>query len=172
MEALGINVPGLIAQLINFVLLFFILRAVLYKPVLSMLDERSRRIQESLDAAENMRRQASNAEAEVRQQIEAARRESQTILQQASQLRDKMIEDAREEARAAAAAENERARQQIEQEREAAMTQLRSQFVDLAVLAAERVIRQELDRGKHQQLINDVLVETSAGAGAAVDGRR
>lgn len=157
MEALGINIPGLVSQLINFLILFFILRALLYKPVLKMLDERSQRIKESLDAAENMRRQANNAEAEVRAQIEAARRQSQEILQQASQLRDKMIEDAREEARSAAAAENERARVQIEQERDAAMTQLRSQFVDLAVLAAERVIRQELDRTKHQRLITEVL---------------
>lgn len=162
MEALGINIPGLVSQLVNFLILFFILKAVLYKPVLRMLDERSQRIKESLDAAENMRRQASNAEAEVRAQIEAARRQSQEILAQASQLREKMIEDAREEARAAAAAENEKARAQIAQERDAAMGQLRSQFVDLAVLAAERVIRQELDRTKHQRLISEVLETTAA----------
>ncbi|MCX6023232.1 MAG: F0F1 ATP synthase subunit B [Chloroflexi bacterium] len=157
MEALGINVPGLVAQLINFGLLFLLLRAFLFKPIAGMLDERSRRIKESLDAAENMRRQASSAEAEVRTQIEQARRESQGILQQASQLRDKMIEEAREEARAAAAAENDKAREQIRQERDAAMAQLRGQFVDLAVLAAEKVIRAEVDRNKHQRLISEVL---------------
>ncbi len=52
MDALGINGPFLIAQIVNFVLLLLLLRAFLYKPVLKMLESRKQRIAEGLQAAE------------------------------------------------------------------------------------------------------------------------
>ena len=51
-SALGFNLPALIAQLINFLLLLLIFRVLLYKPLLKMLDERKKRIQEGLDASD------------------------------------------------------------------------------------------------------------------------
>ena len=51
MEGLGVSLQGLIAQLINFILLLVILRAVAYKPIIRMLDERSARIRESMERA-------------------------------------------------------------------------------------------------------------------------
>lgn len=165
MEALGINLPGLIAQIVNFLLLFFLLKTFAFPAVVRMLDERSARIRESLDAAENMRRQATQAEQQVQDQIEQARREGQGILQQAAQLGEQVKEQAREEARRETEAIMTRARAEIARERDTAMNQLRSQFVDLAVLAAERVIRQELDASKHQRLINEVLESSASGDG-------
>jgi len=47
MEAIGVNLPGLITQIVSFVILFAALYALLYKPVLRMLDQRSSRIKES-----------------------------------------------------------------------------------------------------------------------------
>ena len=58
MDALGINGPFLIAQIVNFVLLLLLLRAFLYKPVLKMLESRKQRIAEGLQAAEVARREA------------------------------------------------------------------------------------------------------------------
>ena len=52
MEALGINVPGLVTQIVGFLILFGILYLLLYKPILRMLDQRSVRIRESLEAAQ------------------------------------------------------------------------------------------------------------------------
>ncbi|MBI4496285.1 MAG: F0F1 ATP synthase subunit B [Chloroflexi bacterium] len=167
MEALGINLPGLVAQIVNVALLLVILRAFALPAVVRMLDERSARIRESLEAAEQMRRQATRAEQQVQEQIEQGRREGQAILQQAAQLGEQMKEQAREEARKEAEAIINRARAEITLEREMAMNELRRQFVDLAVLAAERVIQQELDRSKHQRLIVDVLETSGSG-----DGRR
>ena len=169
MEALGITLPGLVAQIINFLILFFLLKSFAFPAIVRMLDERSARIRESLDAAENMRRQATQAEQQVQAQIDQARREGQDILAQAARLGEQAKEQARDEARREAEAIVSRARGEIALERETAMNQLRQQFVDLAVLAAERVIRQELDTAKHQRLINEVL--ESAGSPPQAGGR-
>ena len=61
MGALGINLPGLIAQIINFLLLMGILYMVLYKPVLRMLDQRSQRIKDSLEKAEQLQQESAQA---------------------------------------------------------------------------------------------------------------
>src|SRR5437667_224731 len=58
-SALGFNLPALIAQLINFLLLLLIFQVLLYKPLLKMLDERKKRIQEGLDASDEAKRRLS-----------------------------------------------------------------------------------------------------------------
>ena len=61
MEALGINLPGLITQIISFLILLFVLSKLLYKPVIKMLDDRAERIKTSLSAAEKAKEQAEKA---------------------------------------------------------------------------------------------------------------
>jgi F-type H+-transporting ATPase subunit b len=159
-EALGINLPGLLAQIVNFGLLLFLLGALLYRPVLRVLDERARRIQESMEQAEQIRRQAQQAEEEFRARMEEARREARSIVDQALQAGRALQEEARAEAQRQAAAELERARSQIQAERDAAIAELRREFADLAIRAAERVIRRSLDRTAHRQLVEEVLEES------------
>jgi hypothetical protein len=79
-EALGLNLPQLIAQIVNFFVLLFILRLVAYKPILKMLDERKQRIAEGLNAAEIARAEAAAAQANIQGQLDAARKEGQEIV--------------------------------------------------------------------------------------------
>ena len=74
-SALGFNLPALIAQLINFLLLLLIFRMLLYKPLLKMLDERKKRIQEGLDASDEAKRRLSQTEQEVAKELEKARQQ-------------------------------------------------------------------------------------------------
>ena len=80
MEAIGINLPGLITQLVSFVILFILLKIFLYKPILRMLDQRSERIRESLEAAERAQRESAESQQEVQAQLEAARAEGQQLV--------------------------------------------------------------------------------------------
>jgi len=80
MEGLGINLPTLIAQIINFVILLGLLYLVAYKPIMRMLDERSRKVKESMEQTELIKQQAERAEEEVKKQIEAAGKEGQEII--------------------------------------------------------------------------------------------
>ena len=158
---IGINLPVLIAQTVNFVVLLVILRLVLYKPVLRMLDERRERIREGLSAAERGREQAEQANREAQAQIDAARREGQQIVAQAQQVALRLQEDARQQAQRQGEAMLERARSEIQLERDAAIAELRREFADLTIAAAEKVIGQSLDRAAHQRLIEQALAESS-----------
>ena len=88
-----------------------------------------------------------------------ARREGQRLIDQAREasqrFRDSEMERAHQEAEAFA----ERARGDIQRERDAALEELRASFGDLAITAAERVIRRSLDRQAHDELITQVLEE-------------
>ncbi len=164
--ALGFNLPALVAQLINFTLLLIIFRLFLYKPVLKMLDERKQRIQEGLDASDEAKRRLSETEQDVAKELEKARQEGQAQIAQAQQISARIQEEARQQARTEAEQLLERARSEIQLERDGAIADLRREFADLTVTAAGRVIKEELDAGKHRRLIEEVLSEAPSGDGS------
>lgn len=158
---LGINLPVLIAQIVNFTFLLILLRLFIYKPILKMLDERRERIREGLSAAERGRETAAEANREAQAQIDAARAEGQAIVAQAQQVAQRLQEEGRSQAVVQAEALLDRARSEIQLERDAAIAELRKEFADLTISAAEKVIGQSLDRGAHQRLIDDALAQSS-----------
>ncbi len=161
MDELGLNVPVLVAQLVNFFLLLVVLRIFLYKPILNMLAQRAKRVKEGLAAAEQSKEHAAQADQEVAQQLEQARQQSQTNIAQAQEAANRIQEEARSQARRDAEVLLERARSEIQLERDQAIAELRREFADLTVSAAEKVIGQSLDRQAHRRLIDEVLAEST-----------
>jgi F-type H+-transporting ATPase subunit b len=161
MDELGLNIPVLVAQLVNFFLLLVVLRLFLYRPILNMLDRRSQRIREGLEAADQSKEQAAQAEEEVAKQLEEARQQGQAHMAQAQETASRIQEEARNQARRDAEVLLERARSEIQLERDQAIAELRQEFADLTVSAAEKVIGQSLDRQAHRRLIDEVLAEST-----------
>lgn len=159
-EALGINLPQLIAQIVNFAILLIVLRLVLFKPILKMLDERKQRIAEGLNAAEIARADAARAQANIESQLDQARKEGQEVVAGAQQIAARIQADAREQSAKDREAALERARVEINLERDRAIAELRGEFADLTVSAAERVINQSLDRQNHSRVIDEVIAES------------
>ncbi|MBI4295511.1 MAG: F0F1 ATP synthase subunit B [Chloroflexi bacterium] len=157
MEALGINPGQLLAQAINFVVLFVLLSVFAYKPIMRMMDERSRRIRESMEQAETIKQQAARAEEEFKKRTEEASRQGQEIVTRAVQTGEEVRQKAQQQARQDAEALIARARAEIQQERDAAIGELRREFADMTILAAEKVIERSLDKQQHRQLIEKVL---------------
>ena len=163
MGAIGIDWQVLLAQLINFGILFGLLFFLLYKPMRRTFDARSNRIKESMEQAEQIKEQMARTEEQVREQLAAARREGQDILAQAAQMGDRLKEETRGEARQDAEVIVARARTEIERERDEAIDEVKRQFVDLAITAAEKVVNETLDREKHRRLIEEVLEQAPGG---------
>ena len=159
LDDLGINGPSLIAFCINFFLLLGLLTLVLYRPITRMLDKRSAEIKESLEQAEHIKQESVRAEESVKAEIETGRKEGQAIVAQATQTADRVKEEARVEARKEAESVLSKAQAEIAREREESFNQLRQEFADLAVSAAEKVIEKSLDKKAHEQLIQKVLEE-------------
>ena len=158
-EDLGINGPSLIAYIINFVLLLGILTLFAYKPLLRVLDQRSERIRESLEAADRAREEATSSREAIEEQLNEARREGQRLMDQAREASERFRGEEMDRARQEAESFVDRARSDIQRERDAAIQEVRANFGDLAITAAERVIRRSLDRQAHEDLISQVLEE-------------
>jgi len=122
-----------------------------------MLDERSRRIQESLEQAEAVKEQSLHAEEEVKKQVQAASLRGQEVIAQAMKASDEIRGQAQDLAKKDADAIIERARQAIKTERDAALEELRREFSDLTILAASKVIGESLDKESHRKLIDKIL---------------
>ena len=161
MEGLGISVPTLLAQIINFLILLGLLYLVAYKPVMRMFDERSRKIKESMELTESIKEQAARAEEEAQKRIEAASKEGQEAVARAVRTGEEIRQKAQQEAKPEAEAIIAKARLEIQRERDEAIDVLRKELTDLTVLAAEKVIERELDKEAHRQLIEKVLEEST-----------
>jgi F-type H+-transporting ATPase subunit b len=160
-EALGINLPQLIAQIANFVVLLILLRLTLYKPILKMLDERKVKIAEGLNAAEAARAEAAQAQANIQGQLDAARKEGQELVANAQGIATRIQAEAREQAARDREAALERSKAEIQLERDRAIAELRREFADITVSAAEKVINQSLDRQSHQRIIDETLAQST-----------
>ena len=98
MDALGITLQQLLTQLISFLVLFILLYILAYKPIMGMLDSRSQKIKESLEAAETARLEAASSADKVEAQIASARVDGQKIVAEARDAASKLREQ--EQARA------------------------------------------------------------------------
>jgi F-type H+-transporting ATPase subunit b len=160
---LGINWAVFITQVVTFIILLVILRVFAYKPVMRMLDERSKRIRESMDQAEALKEQSARAEEQVKKQLEEASREGQERLARAVKAGEDVRQKAQEDARKDADILLSRARAEIQRERDDAIAGVRREFADLTVLAAGKVIEKSLDKEEHRELIDKVLEESTTG---------
>jgi F-type H+-transporting ATPase subunit b len=158
---LGINVPTLLAQIINFIILFGLLYLVAYKPIMRMLDERSRKIKESMEQTEYIKQQAEQAEEEAKKRIDAAAKEGQEAIARAVRTGDEVKREAQEQAKQEAEALIARARSEIQRERDEAIDDLRKEFADITIAAAGKVIDRTLDKKAHREIIQKVLDEST-----------
>jgi F-type H+-transporting ATPase subunit b len=158
--SLGVSLPVLIAQIINFVVLFGLLYLVAYKPVMRMLDKRSDKIKESMEQTEYIKEQVAMAEQETAKRIKEASNEAQKIMGRALQVGEETKHKALEETQKEGEKLIARARVEIDQERDQVIGELRKEFADLTVLAAGKVIDRSLDKEAHRRLIERVLEES------------
>lgn len=161
--ALGISLPGLIAQLVNFGILLVVLRLFLFKPIMKVMDERKRKIEEGLQASQKAAQAAESSQEESRRALEQARAEGRELIGRAQETAARLREELETQARREAEAIVDRARAEIDRERQQAVQALRAEFADLTVRAAERVVGQSLDRTAHQRLIDETLATSTFG---------
>jgi len=158
--SLGINGPTLLAQVINVAILFGLLYLVAYKPIMRMLDERSRKIKESMEQTEYIREQAERAEEEATKRIEAAAKEGQEAIGRAVRTGEEIRQGAKQQAKQEAEVLIGRARTEIRRERDEAIDELRKEFADITIMAAGKVIDRTLDKKAHRDIIDKVLRES------------
>lgn len=164
MDALGINLGFLIAQIVNFGLIFFALAKWVWPRVLNMLDERQARIAKSLDDARAAEEARANAERERDRLLAEARAEGQRLIDEARQRGDEQRKQMIREAEREAEERRAQARIQAEEERNRILGDARDQIVRLAMAAAERLIATSLDEQSQRATIEKFFTEVPAEA--------
>ena len=158
--SLGINLPLLVVFIVNFIILLVMLRLFLYQPVMKVLDERAKRTKDAMELAEATKKEYEQAKGEVQKQIEKGRQEAQAIITQAMQVGERLKEESRQETAKQAQVMIDRARSELGAERDKIVGDLRREFVDISIAAAEKVIKETLDKEKHRKLIEETLQES------------
>jgi len=161
-EAFQVDVWRLAFQIINFLILLYLLNRFLFKPVLARLDERSARISKGLEDAETAARDRELARAEREAAVSEARKEAATMIANANKIATDTRNEILAEARAEAEKVSARAREEINAEKERAMAELRGQVADLALAAAGKLVRSEMDGATQRRLVDEFLAEVPA----------
>lgn len=161
MDQLGINGWQLAIQMIAFIVFVFLLWRFALKPIVSVLDQRQARISESMSAAERMQAELKETQARNEEVLQQARREAQDVLATARQNAEQIESRARERAEASADEFLARAQETLRQETAQARQALRQEVGELAVTAAGRILRKEIDPGAQRSIIESTLAEAA-----------
>jgi F-type H+-transporting ATPase subunit b len=154
--------PGvgvMVWTLIAFGVTVLLLRKFAFPPIQEALDKRRIAIEESIDHAEQTRKEADALLREYRERLREAREQADDILARARRAAEKVQEQAKVDAKESREELMEQTRRDIEQETRRALEQIRREVADLTVLATEKVARKTLDDDDHRRLIEEALEE-------------
>ncbi len=140
----GVTWPTLIAQMINFIIVAFVLYKFAVKPIAATLDERQQKIADGLQYAEEMKAQLAAAERERAEKIKEAAADAQRILTESREQSKEMIEKKTQEAAAQAEAIIRKASEATEQERKKMLSDVRQEVARLVVATSSKVLSRDL----------------------------
>ncbi len=170
MEALGINVGFLVVQIINFGIVFLVLKTWVYKPLVGVLEKRRETIAKALEDARIATEARANAEKEAEKLLSEARIKSAQEARELTQRAEQQAKEIRSAAEASAAKAREAAVAEVEAERGRILSDLRGQVAALAVAAAQKLIGEALDAKKQKALIDEFFSGVKAGKVTVLEG--
>ena len=141
------------AQILNFLILLFILAKFAYKPLMKVLDERRARVANDLETAEKTRVEAEALKEQYSKQLAEARTEATAIIDKANKAGQKVHDDYVAHAQAEKDQMMAAAKQTIANEKDQAMTDVRAQVIARATEIAGKVVDQKLNSAADQELV-------------------
>lgn len=147
----------LIAQILNFLVLVFVLAKFAYKPVVKIMDERKNKIASDLEAAEKAKTYAEAVKAEYAAKLAEAKQEAQAIIDAARKTaqaaHDKIMADTKAEQDQVVAT----AKEAIAMEKKKAMDDIRVQVINLSMIAASKIVEQKLGSEEDKQMAGKIV---------------
>lgn len=161
-QQFGVYWPNLIAQVILFVIVYFVLRKYAFGPIVAMLEERRHRIEEGQLNAERIRKQLAEAQARYEEILARANAEAQKLIDEVRITGDRLADQKRQQAMTEAEQIMNKAREAIEQERERTMAELKHDFGLLVVRATTKVTKKVLTPEDQQRITEEAVGEIGA----------
>src|SRR3989449_11590831 len=160
--ALTVHPYWVVVSIIQFLLLFYLLRRFLWGPILKTLRDRAEKIREGLAMAEAAKIERELMKAEVERLLADARRDAQAIAERMTKAAEAAAADIRAQSKAEADRIRERGREDAKHLHDQALAQLRAELAGMVVLAASRVLGREVNAEQHHALIERSLDEAAA----------
>ena len=153
----GVNFWTMIFAWCNLLVLYWVLRKLLFKPVKNMIDSRQQEIDGMYSDAEKSREDADAMKADYEEKISHAKEESEEILKNAVRRAQLREEEILREANDKAARVMKRAEEQVEMEKKRAINEVKNEVSDMAIGIASAVIERDIDRTEHEALIDELM---------------
>jgi len=170
LEALGLNLGYLLVQIFNFAIVFVVLRAWVFIPILALLQRRRDSIAQGLEDARVASEARANAEKDAREIIAKAQADASQKIREASERAEVAARDIQAEAEAEAVKSREAALSEAALERDRILADLRGQIAALAMAAAQRLIGEALDERRQRDLIAEFFSGVKAGEVVVLEG--
>ncbi|MBZ0293271.1 MAG: F0F1 ATP synthase subunit B, partial [Anaerolineae bacterium] len=164
LDALGINMGFLLAQFVNFGIIFVALATFLWRPLVNMMDARSAKIEKGREDAAAAANARLNAEQEADKIRAEARAEAQRVVEEARGRGEEVAKGIEAEARTESDKIRQQAHEAAVEERDQQLAGLRSQVASISIAVAQRLIGEALDEKRQQALINDFFSKVPAEA--------
>ena len=170
MEALGINLGYLFVQILNFAIIFVVLRVWVYKPILGLLERRRERIAQGLEDARVAAEARANAEKEAQALLGRAQADANQKVRESAERAEQVAREIHAAAEKDAAAVRAAAAGEAEQARSAALGELRGQVAALAIAAAQKLIGESLDEKRQRHLVQEFFSGIKDGRVVVLEG--
>lgn len=170
MEALGINLGYLVVQILNFIILMFILNWWIYGPVVKLLAERRERIAKGLEDARIASEARENAEKEAEKIIAESQTKASEVVREAAVRAEEAGRDIKASADADIVKAREDAKAQGEQERDRILSDVRGQVAALAMAATQKLVGEALTDKRQRDLIDEFFSGVKSGKVVVLDG--
>ena len=141
----------------NLVILFLLLKKFLFKPVNKVLEERAAQIESEYSAAEQAAMTANKIKSEYEDKLHSAKAEADGIIKSAVNTANERSSSIVGEANAEARRIIEKSRKQIEADGKNAMNEMKSEIASIAVDAAERILKREIDEKTNEDIISGII---------------
>ncbi len=161
LEQFGIQPILLAAQVVNFLILLFILRKFLYGPILKVLDERKRKIADSLKNAEKKEKKLQEVEVQADKILRKALDESQKILDEAKEVATQIVEDGQKTATQIMNRAHEDSLKVIQVEKVQLIQEIREHAADLVALIFEKLVGKKISSKDQKEIIEKTVKRIS-----------
>jgi len=169
LEALGTNLGYLIVQILNFAILFVVLKEWVYKPLLKTLEKRRETIAQGLEDARIASEARANAEKEAEKIKADAQAEASKIVREATERAESVAKDIKSAAEAEAAKIREGALADLEDERNRMLGDLLGQIAALAIAGAQKLVGEALDEKRQHALLEEFFSGVKSGKVVLLD---
>lgn len=157
----GIQPVLLAAQIVNFLIILFVLKRFFYKPIVKMLDDRRKRIEESLQNADLIEEKLQKTEEKTAEILEKARVQAQEIISEAKTAAQTIYDDATKESREAGEQILSLAKLEMAKEKENMKQELEKETMTLVAHVVQKVLGKTLKPGEKQSLTQKAVSEMS-----------